>query len=134
MGRKRPCGRSVVEAIHESSVELRFEVGDESARIARDVAPFRNIFTDCLVRVLHGALLPAMVRMAEEDADAEKRAEPLMVPEQDIVIGRSRPHLREPRFDPEKCLFEVWDRDPDDTFKEYCTELAINDDEEHALS
>jgi hypothetical protein len=71
--------------------------------------------------------------MAEIYRDTEQFLEPLVLLEQEVVIGCRRFHLGESPLDPEERLFKVLDADGQDLLDASLPDLAVDGREQDAL-
>lgn len=133
MRSQRLLRRRVVEARHEAAVELRLERGEHRVLVRGEVAPLRYISSDDPVRLFNGALLPAVVRVAEVDRHAEEPLERPVHGEQYVVVERHRAHLGEASLDAHEGGVHLIDGDLDDALEEGDAEPPVDDDQEDAL-
>ena len=120
-------GRSVVETLHDLSLQLPFEDAYTRTRNLRNVTPFPNVPPYDLVTVLVCTFLVRSSGIAEENTDTEFLLESFVMEKENIVVERERFQLREPFPDTTDRTFHGPDGYRVYLLKERCTALAVGD-------
>ena len=74
-------------------------------------------------------LLPAVIRMAEENADTEHGGKSMMIFEENIIVRGARLHLGKALLDTKKSLLEISHRNRQNLLDEGDAKLSVNNRE-----